>query len=203
MATSQRVFRIPPEISLDKINSYTCPPKMPAAILHDCRSAVTPSSKSERERSLSPTMRAAKAQGLLYSDGEDEEHPVVIEDDGSDSDSEAEGSEADREGPELGDGDDSSDNELPTLEELLRRPSPKTNTEFAAPDGMDDPAKRMSATAVLQSRQALGTCVAADQESLRVNKEESLDNSPANGESNRKANTVGDLLPTPNKRKLD
>lgn len=148
-------------------------------------------------------MRAAKAQGLLYSDGEDEEHPVVIEDDGSDSDSEAEGSEADREGPELGDGDDSSDNELPTLEELLRRPSPKTNTEFAAPDGMDDPAKRMSATAVLQSRQALGTCVAADQESLRVNKEESLDNSPANGESNRKANTVGDLLPTPNKRKLD
>ncbi|KAF2817575.1 uncharacterized protein BDZ99DRAFT_19149 [Mytilinidion resinicola] len=69
---------------------------------------------------------------------------------------------------------------------------------------MDDPAKRMSATAVLQSRQALGTCVAADQESLRVNKEESLNNSPANGESNRKkANTVGDLLPTPNKRKLD
>ncbi|KAF2815598.1 uncharacterized protein BDZ99DRAFT_470961 [Mytilinidion resinicola] len=116
MATSQRVFRIPPEISLDKINSYTCPPKMPAAILHDCRSAVTPSSKSEREREPA--------------DGEDEEHLVVIEDDGSDSDSEAEGSEADREGPEL-------------------------------------------------------------------------DNSPANGESNRKANTVGDLLPTPNKRKLD
>ena len=35
-------------------------------------------------------------------DGEDEERPVVIEDDRSDSDLEAEGSEADREGPKLG-----------------------------------------------------------------------------------------------------
>lgn len=74
-------------------------------------------------------------------------------------DLEAEGSEASREGPELGDGDDSNDKELPILEDLLQRLSPKTNTEYTAPDGnqIDDQAERISAAAVLQSGQGLGT----------------------------------------------
>ncbi|KAF2804376.1 uncharacterized protein BDZ99DRAFT_502583 [Mytilinidion resinicola] len=184
---------MPLEISLDIINSYTYPPKKSASRR---RKVVTsedaPSGDSKREREPA--------------DGNDKEHPVVIEDDGSDSDSEAEGSEADREGLKLGDGDDSIYEGLPTLEELLGRRPLQTNTESAAPDGnqTDDSAERIIAAAASPSRQGLGTCMAAGQESSRVDKGERLDNSPADMENNcEKVNSVGDLLSTPNKRKLD
>lgn len=76
VAASQKSFRFPLEVSLNRNNFYTGPPQKPTSSRH--HAITTPKErprgkskkKEKKKRALTPTMQMAKHWGLLHSDTE-------------------------------------------------------------------------------------------------------------------------------------
>ncbi|KAF2175023.1 hypothetical protein K469DRAFT_756475 [Zopfia rhizophila CBS 207.26] len=222
VAISQYSFRKPLEISLDDINFYTGPSKNPTASRPD-RTLAAPEKRpiGNSEKKVAPQKRPLKLTINDEDEHVDELHnhhqvkegnskgnPIIIEDDEADSDLETEGEEAGActKPLNLGDRNDGSDGRLPSPGVIQGEPPLQAHTKLAASDSnhTDNPPRSINAAIASQSGQELGTYMPADQELSGTEKAESFDVPPVNGESDReRANTGGELLSTPNKRKLD